>query len=119
MREHLQAGIIVVDVVLVVAAFAIGTCLVPMVGLFESRGTYLVAVGGHLLLLSLAFLLSSVRAPRGNRWPHLLCVAGGAWACGLPLLLIGMPFTWWASLGAYVLCAMAIGAALSMRLARR
>jgi len=62
---------------------------------------------------SLGFFISGLRAPPGNRWPHLLWVALGVWLTGLLSVLFAVSVVSWALSIMFIAATMGIGGAIS------
>jgi hypothetical protein len=119
--EHLRVKTILIDVAIVFGATLVGGFIVGFVN--EAVGARLpspiVAAGANLVFGTLAFTLSGMRAPTGNRWAHLAWVALGAWITGLVnVWLLDLPLNAWLYSAAVVAALMGIGGALSMAFKR-
>ena len=112
--EFLRPGVIVVDIMIIFGLTFIGGFVVAVVASSYENGVPVLALAvSSLVMASLGFFVSGLRAPPGNRWPHLLWVALGVWLTGLVNVLFGVSIAAWAVSILFVAAAMGIGGAIS------
>jgi hypothetical protein len=112
--------LIVIDVLIISALMFIGQMvagfIVPLMG---SRNMALFAGLSNFVFGTLAFALTGMRAPNGNRWPHLMLVAAMVWLTGLLNVAINnFSFGLWLLSLAFVGLWMVLGGLISMRIKR-
>lgn len=84
----------------------------------SGRATINVIAVSNVIMSIIGFTISGLRAPEGNRWPHLALVAVGAWLSGLINLLFGISLLTWACGSIFVAITMGIGGAISIGIGR-
>lgn len=119
--EHLQPKIILIDIAIIFGLTVFGGCIAGVVAPnLDDPDVFgpLLLAALNLLMTTLGFFISGLRAPRGNRWPHLLWVALGTWLTGLVNVALGVHPAVWALGVIFIAAAMSIGGAISMAVRR-
>jgi hypothetical protein len=118
--EFLRPGRIIADIGIIFGLTFLGGFVVGFVSAFSyGVSAPMLALGAsNLVLGTIGFILSGMRAPAGNRWPHLLWVALGVWILGLINVLFGLNIGAWIASAAGVAMTMGIGGAISMAIKR-
>jgi len=87
-----------------VAALTRASAGVAMVGLAVS----------NIVFITIGFVLSGCRAPRGKRWPHIAWVALGLWLVSfINVMFFGVPIGQWVASAFLLSVCMGIGGGLS------
>jgi hypothetical protein len=113
--EHLRAIAILKDVGIVFGLTFVGGFVIGFVGAIAGVliSTPILALV-NFVLATIGFMIAGLRAPQGNRWPHLMLVAAGVWLGGLVNVPLGVPVVVWALGIVVVAITMALGGAISM-----
>jgi hypothetical protein len=120
--EHLRVRTILVDVAILFGLTFFGGFVVGFAAAASSvsMGVMMAALAvSNMVLLTIGFVLSGCRSPRGKRWPHLAWVALGIWLVSfLNVLFLGVSLGQWIGSAVLMVICMLIGGGLSMFIRR-